>query len=348
MSTLKEVDDTAVNGSDEELPTWGETVGEQTPERRHADALLAFSEEASMKEREPFEYHCYSGWEEAVRGWARVAPMSCILLNDKKYRKPKHKEADNPTLLYAERAIPVADISANIAEHQCESHVSPHNIFKKPMPLNQQTNHETGSWSNAAAELAALNVMQKTMSNLLLKDKTEEVEGTLRETPLQSHYALSKYLEIRPTKPQKHRHRPNNMMVPITNLTFLPPILPAHLNPQKVCGHSCSGKKAPQGETMEENCLMFDKKSGTRGTRVDSIANPELPTYSAALSSKYRTCQHNPYLFSAASVSTQVPASSKPDTVHGTSYSTGKSLTQDLHSSTAAGAQAHTQHSKTV
>ncbi|XP_040008022.1 uncharacterized protein LOC120803526 [Xiphias gladius] len=221
------------------------------------------------------------------------------------------------------------------------------------MPLNQQV----GSWSNTAvaalqpeaSEWPVLNATKKTTSHLLHGEKIEE-EGKLRETPPQPHHLSSKYSvsDNRPTKPQKHSHRPNNTVVPIKNFTFLPPIKSPHLSP-KVGGQLCSGKKASEAETLEENCFMFDKKSETRGTRVDPAANTELPSDSAALTSKYRTCQHNPHLFSAISVSVpkryQVPVSSKSDTVHRRGYSMGKSLTQALHASTAAGALAHMQPS---
>lgn len=290
-----------------------------------------------------------------VQGWARVAPLCGILLPQKRYRKPKQKEADNPAPLAVDPTIPNAGSSATVAEHPCESHVGLHSSLKKSMPLNQRT----GSWGHIAvpalqkdvSEWPVLSAMQKTVSNLFLEEKMEQ-EAMLGETPSQTHHLSSKYSvsENRPTKPQKHR--PNNTVVPIKNFTFLPPIKSPHLNLQKVSGQLCSGKKAPGGETMEENCFMFDKKSGTRGTRLDPVANPEPPTYPAALTSKYRACQHNPHQFSAVSVSVpkryQVPLSSKPDTVHRTSYSVGRSLTQALHSGTAAGAQAHMCPSKTV
>lgn len=70
MATLKEADPTSLNGSDKALPPQEDTVGQQpyyrTQERTHADALLDISEEDYLKELEPHEYHCYSGWEEAV------------------------------------------------------------------------------------------------------------------------------------------------------------------------------------------------------------------------------------------------------------------------------------------
>ncbi|KAA8595558.1 uncharacterized protein C16orf46 homolog isoform X1 [Etheostoma spectabile] len=351
MATLKEVAHTTVDGSDNNLPTQEDPVGDQTKERRHVDSLLDISEEDSMKEQEPYEYHCYSGWEEAVHGWARVAPLSCILLTQKRFRKPMHKEADNPSPLSVDPTNPDGDSSASIGQHCCESHVGPHNSLKKSMQLNQHT----GSWGNTdvaaqpkdTSEGPVFNAMQKITSNLL-KEKIGE-EGMLRETPLQPHYLPSKYSENRPTKPEKHRHRPNNTMVPIKNFTFLPPIKSPNLSRQKVI-QLCSGKMAPEGEPIEENDFMFDKKSGTRGRRVDPITNPELPMYSTALTSKYQACQRNLHLFSAVRVSIpkryQVPMSSKSDTLH--RYSMGKSLTQAVHSNTAAGAQDHMHPSKTV
>ncbi|XP_035484897.1 uncharacterized protein LOC118302672 isoform X2 [Scophthalmus maximus] len=285
-----------------------------------------------------------------VRGWARVAPLGCILWTEKKYKKPKHKEADNPTPLSVDPTLLIADSSAGIAEQRCESHAGTNNNFNKSMAINQ----EVGSWSDTAAaalqidnsEWPVFNVMQKTIP---LQEAIEE-EGTLRATSLQHHHRSSKYTksENRPIKSQKQSHKPNGTVVPIKNFTFLPPIKSSHLNP-KVGSQLCSGKKASEGETLEENCVMFDKKSEARGTRVDPVASAELPHYPTALNSKQRTCQHNPHLFSAVSVSIskryRVPRSSKPDTAHNRSYSMGRSLTQTHYASTAADAQALLHHS---
>lgn len=57
-----------MSGSDEELPVQEDETGKQLykTERAHVDALLDISEEDFLKELEPYEYHCYPGWEEAV------------------------------------------------------------------------------------------------------------------------------------------------------------------------------------------------------------------------------------------------------------------------------------------
>ena len=193
-------------------------------------------------------------------------------------------------------------------------------------------NEYTELWSNTAvaglredaSESSVLNAMQTVVSNLILEEKTE-VEGRLRVSPVQN----------RPTKHQKPSHRPHNAVLPIKNFTFLPPISSLRLNPQRV-----GGKRVAEGETIEENCFIFDLKSGTRGTRLEPVAN---------LTSRYGTCRHDPHLFSAASISLhkrcQVPVSSRRDTAHHTSFSVGKSL---KHPGTAAGAQVHLRPSKTV
>lgn len=232
-----------------------------------------------------------------------MAPLSCILLNQKRNRKIKH----DPASPSADPTQPNAESSASAAEHRCESHTGPSKSFKNGTLSKQQA----GSWTNSAvAALQAdashwtvLSDVQKTASHVLLGAKTEE-----EETP------GCRVSENRPTKPPKHSRRPNSTVVPIKNFTFLPPIKSPHLNP-RFAGQLCV----------------------TRGAGLDAVANIEFSTYSAALTSKYQPGQHNLSLFSPGSVSVpkrlQVPVP-KPD-----KYSLGRSL----HSTTAAGAQGQMQ-----
>ncbi|XP_034535933.1 uncharacterized protein LOC117810285 isoform X2 [Notolabrus celidotus] len=338
MATLKGEDPAAEN----DLPTEEDTVEElphETPERQHADTLIDISERAFLKELEPFEYHCNNGWEEAVRGWARVHPLSCILLTPKSCTKGKQKEAATPTPIPSNPTPPSnADISSRTVKH--------HSEWKNGPQKSTQLTTCIGTWNNTAVAALKkdtwpfLHTLQGTTSNPLHKEKDEQ-EGMLRET----HHSSTKYsVYTRPCKPQKYIHRPNSTMISIKNLTFLPPINPSHLHTQ-----GASGKIVLEGGTTEENDVLFNNKSMKRGTRRDSVSNSELLTNSAALTSKCQTCQHNPHMFSAVSVSIprryQVPLSSKPDTVHHTSYLVG---THVLHSRTAASPQAHMNPNKTV
>ncbi|XP_029983825.1 uncharacterized protein C16orf46 homolog [Sphaeramia orbicularis] len=331
MAPVKEVDHSAVQGTQGELPAEEGSGSEQPdrtpPGRRHVEALLDISEEGFLEILEPYEYHCYSGWEEAVQGWAGAAPLSSILLSQRTDKKPKQKEANS--------LGPRADTPVGVAEHCSQSHLGP-NISKKSILLSQQM------WScgkSAASVLQpdvpvspVLGAMPKILSHFTQEDKTEE-----DETPRQQHHLSAKYsvLEDRPSKPQKH-HRSSNTVVPIKNFTFLPPIKTPHMNFQRVSGQNCTGRKHLEADLMAENYYIFDKMSGIRGT------NSELPKdTNNAMTSKYQTCQHSPHFFSAVSVSVpkryQVAVSSKPETLHPTSYSMGKSL----HFSTAGSAQVH-------
>lgn len=56
-------------GGCDDLPAPEEAAGEdryQSPGREHVDVLLEVSEEELLKELEPPEVQCSSGWEEAV------------------------------------------------------------------------------------------------------------------------------------------------------------------------------------------------------------------------------------------------------------------------------------------
>ncbi|KAM8894658.1 uncharacterized protein C16orf46 homolog isoform 2-T2 [Spinachia spinachia] len=324
MATLKEVESTSVNRSDQEL--WG-----QTPERRHVDILLDISEEDFIKEMEPHEYHCYSGLEEAVRGWARAAPLSCILLTQKSCKKTK--QADNPMPSCADPTTPDANDSTCIAE----------NSLKKSLALNQHAGYSGNTVLAAlqweASEWTVFNSMQKSTSRRPLREKVQREEA-LRLTSAQAPHFRSKYSDSSAAKSQKHRP---NMVVPIKNVPFLPPIT---LPPPQL--HKASGKKAPEGASTGQN--IFTAKSGTRAAGTDHVADPELPTYSAVVTSKYWPCQHNPDLFSAASVSVpkryQVPMSFNLDTAHRSSYALARRLSQILHS--PPGAHALLYPSKTM
>ncbi|XP_029702599.1 uncharacterized protein C16orf46 homolog isoform X2 [Takifugu rubripes] len=97
-----EAGETTVRGS-EELPAAEEEAEQlyESPGRRHVDALLDISEEELLRDLEPLEYCCSSSWDEAVRGWARAAPLSCVLVTQN-CKKPKQKECAEPPLPNAE------------------------------------------------------------------------------------------------------------------------------------------------------------------------------------------------------------------------------------------------------
>ncbi|XP_053284107.1 uncharacterized protein LOC128445434 [Pleuronectes platessa] len=347
MATCEEADVT-VCGSDEEPSPQEDDEDEElhrTPERGRsktpADILLDLSEEADLKELEPYHYHLYSGVEEAVCGWDRVAPMSCILLTQKKDRKPEPKEAEKPTI--SEDLTPVtSESSASISEQRCESCPGLCNQPGESCLINAVAGLQLDN-----TEWPFVNAMQKTTSHHF--PQTTEEGRTLVETWRPHHLSSKCTVSGKiPVKPQKHSHRPNSTVVPIKTYTFLPPIKPPGPDP-KMDSQTCSGRKASGGVNLQERGIMLDKRSGRRGRREEPVANAGLPNHPAALTSTHQTCHHNKPLFYAGSVSIpkgfQVPVSSNPDTVQYGRYMMGKSLTRVLQGSTAAGAQTHLQTS---
>lgn len=172
---------------------------------------------------------------------------------------------------------------------------------------------------------SVFNAMSKTMAQLDLEDQTTEIRT------LQHHQVSLKYnlVDNRSSKPQKSSPMTNNALVPIKNFTFLPPINMPHNRQQ-----SCTGKKHLQGKTILEDHYI---------TKSDLVYNSDLrrDTYNEAVSSKYRTCQHNPSFYSAVNVSDPkrycVGVSPKPETLHRTMYTMSKSLLSE----TAANRQMH-------
>nr|XP_057944528.1 uncharacterized protein si:ch73-103b9.2 [Doryrhamphus excisus]XP_057944529.1 uncharacterized protein si:ch73-103b9.2 [Doryrhamphus excisus] len=204
-----------MHGSDEEILDEKEAAEEQLykAQRFHVDALLDISEEAFMKEVEPYEYHCYPGWEEAVRGWDRVAPVSGILLPQKKDKKPKQRKetSDNPAPSHVEATTSCADALASGGEHCIEFQSTTHNL-KKSMPPCQRVQPESPEWH-------VLDGAEEDLSHLL-----QEERGHLSGIPLHLQHLPPNMSKGKPSKPSKRQHQTKSTVVPITNFTFLPPI----------------------------------------------------------------------------------------------------------------------------
>lgn len=184
--------------------------------------------------------------------------------------KAKPKEADPPSDATVWGGGPSA---CEVEGHQ-ELPAAPHDSLKEYSPPNQQV----GSCAHCAAEAqqSVLDAVQTNMSQLAL----EESSGA-RWTPLRPQRPLTQLSESR-----RHGQRPSaaaaGTMVPIKNITFLPPIESLY----KPGGQLCSYRRLP--EELAQTCSRFDKRSSSRGLRAPGS---DVPLYSAALTSKHRTGQ---------------------------------------------------------
>lgn len=197
-----------------------------------------------------------------VRGWARAAPLSCILVTQRDGKKPKPKES-------VELPSPSAEASATVGN--------------TPDQLNQRA----GSRSHAGGAGPPQSEASRWPSGAARRSPSQRPQGEntqeLREAPA----------EIRPTRPQKAPHT-GNTAVPIRQFTFLPPIVSPQLRPGMLGG----GAKVPGGRSAEEKGLMLVQNSRTRGTRVGVVypggpsdvceSNPRLNSYVMAGASPCR------------------------------------------------------------
>lgn len=248
-----------------------------------------------------------------VCGWARVAPLSCILVTQKTNVESK-READK--LSPFEPTPSTADSATTPVQQRCESRVSLHNV------QNSTSSQQKGFWRQTAVATQKANTAERPVLNAI--QKNIKTEGTLRAATLQPCHVSSKYSvpENRPVKPkQKSSPRPSYTVVSIKNLTFLPPVTSPHLN-HKDGAHLCRGKKAPKGETLQVNCIMLNTKSGTdTGKRHEDV-----PFSSAPLT--YRT--HMSAVSTSVPRRFHTPTPPKPDIVYQNGYPVGKGFSQAI------------------
>ncbi|KAG7479556.1 hypothetical protein JOB18_028317 [Solea senegalensis] len=194
--------------------------------KRPTEVLLDISEEAFLKELEPYEYHGYSGIGEAVCGWARAAPLSCILLTRRENVQPKTEAAANPVPLSVDPALLNKEGPAGVTEPCSDPQTDSNAALKKPTALNQ----EEESLSDAALAAQQLDAQEEPDVDAVqdsTSPKNLEEEGTLKETPLP--HLSSKSSDNKDTHSQKKRYRARNIvknspkphyaLVPITHLT---------------------------------------------------------------------------------------------------------------------------------
>ncbi|MEQ2296622.1 hypothetical protein AMECASPLE_026554, partial [Ameca splendens] len=256
-----------------------------------------------------------------VRGWARVSPMSCILMNQKNQDKAKHEEADNPATLVLNRTLSKAGSKASLVEQYCKFHAGLPNIKEAG-----SMDHHAGPWG--PTEWPVHNTTQKYLPGSFFEGKMEK-KGMLRETTSSpSHLSSQSSLSgSRALKAQKHTIR-DVTVVPIKNLTFLPPIISPQTKP-KVNTHVCRGKKTPDAKIFHKP----EKRIGVSRTQLDIAAYSDLPLVSTAPTVSHQACQQNPHLFPAVGVSVsrrQPSISLKPDTLDPTRYSLDNNMSQAM------------------
>lgn len=207
-----------------------------------------------------------------VRGWTRAAPLSSIFVSPKRNKNRTTRRSDSPGRL-----------SVDLALHNTEK------LAKKSTEMRQSS----ASWSDSSAAAAAAasesTVFDAFWRNMpeMLPEENPKKKGSHKDHPPKSKSA----------KNSKSIHRCSNTVVPIKQFTFLPPIEELQLSPQ-LLNEQLYPQRPLEGDSMEKNSFALDKKGGMKGTRVDTVMNPDSGLYS-----KLHVSQCNSQLLSAFSVS---------------------------------------------
>ncbi|KAK7913026.1 hypothetical protein WMY93_013237 [Mugilogobius chulae] len=183
---------------------------DKTPERRHVNILLDLSEEEITKDLHPYEYRCNQGWEEAVCGWERVAPLTTLLLAEKTDNKPKHKETERDSSTSLE---PDSDLTS-------ETQMRPP-TGSRPSQSSQNTwainKHNESNPTPEIPEIPPVEGISRTTANLVMGDQTRDTR-----TPFQHQQVIPQcnLAGNRSPKTRKNSLKTNNALVPIKNFTF--------------------------------------------------------------------------------------------------------------------------------
>ncbi|XP_064168639.1 uncharacterized protein si:ch73-103b9.2 isoform X2 [Anguilla rostrata] len=197
----------------------------QTPDRRHADALLNISEDSFAKDEDAYELSIESGWEEAIQGWGRSPPLACLFQIQKKSRKSKAADGDYHCLL----CIDVKHLRHAESEH------STHSLFdSEGNGSSDQHHHCEGSKcplvclkslakhpSNVSPSVTEHHTCKETMKQALCGDEAflEASRLTLVETFPES--ANTHHLDSQCAKmPEKDR----NVSAIMNSFNVLPPV----------------------------------------------------------------------------------------------------------------------------
>ncbi|KAL7878472.1 hypothetical protein AOLI_G00094460 [Acnodon oligacanthus] len=118
------------NGALEDLE-WNDC---KSLDRKHVNVLLDISVEHTLKEQDPYMAQS-QGWEEAIKGWGRSAPLACLFQAQRKGRKVKPDVIDSHCLLCGDLKLSELLVS-DCANSPSESCVIAEEPLKNTIPAS--------------------------------------------------------------------------------------------------------------------------------------------------------------------------------------------------------------------
>ncbi|XP_047010605.1 uncharacterized protein C16orf46 homolog isoform X2 [Ictalurus punctatus] len=161
------------------------------------EVLLDISDEISVKEQEAYKIPDQTGWDDAIQGWGRCSPFSCLFTAQRKSKKLKPEISASHCVLCTD--LKDLKLSENLVPSRAASE-APYEISEEPLR------------SSVPPPLEHLNRTPSTITSTLSSEE-EPSEFTFKETSITKDLLGNKLLfgpeQYTPDKIRPHPPRPD-------------------------------------------------------------------------------------------------------------------------------------------
>ncbi|XP_066541378.1 uncharacterized protein C16orf46 homolog isoform X2 [Hoplias malabaricus] len=340
MNNLKSCDSGHIDDEKTETMEDLEWGTHQCLDREHVNALLDISEEHTFKEQDPYEVQHQGGWDEAIQGWRRSAPLACLFQTQKKGKKVKPDIIDFHCILCADLKDPklselcVSDGVATSSESSCETAEEPMNNSIPSTPEVVQRIRNNSSPSSSEEETSDCSIQEKNTTADLLGNKLMfRSEQCTQITSLPSQYnAKIPFL------------KGAGRAALIGNILILPPVkpstptnskMPFFLKGREACDQ-CPAEREANSVVVcgATRAVIVGEKGSVKGDRENTVVIPycssTVDTCQGSLTCKHGPSQHQYELLSIpVPKKALLPFSTLEDTLPRNTCLLGRTLRQE-------------------
>ncbi|KAF4091818.1 hypothetical protein AMELA_G00041810 [Ameiurus melas] len=270
------------------------------PPNAYVEVLLDISDEISGKDQEAYKIPDQTGWDEAIQGWGRCSPFSCLFIAQRKSKKLKPETSASHCVLCTD--LKDLKLSENFVPSRAASE-APYEISDEPLR------------SSVPPPLEHPNRTPSTITSTLSSEE-EPSDFTFKETSITKDLLGKKLLfgpeQYTPDKIRPHPPRPDapclflkarnvGKVALLGRVMVLPPVkVPTNPN---VHPKSVNCLKTRE-DSATRPVLVSEKVDGSQEKAVViSYSSPVVGTSQGSLMSKQGPTQHQYHLLSALSIS---------------------------------------------
>ncbi|KAJ7995038.1 hypothetical protein DPEC_G00255750 [Dallia pectoralis] len=243
----------------------------QLPEREHVNALLDISESTASKQKEPFEYLCLSGWEEAIQGWGRTTPLGCLIQPERRENRMKAGDPD-----HQQHCLLCVDLVKFSEPHESEFSLtnSPESCCNSTLGdfQDRYQSHTSTESSSTESPTESFLDLQKATQKLTLQGQMMEGNDELcamnnfllGSDSSQTHHLQNSQCPIL-------MDRRSNMTLIINNFPILPPVKTCQPRPQRLI------RQAQRGQASRGHSAGSEGSTHARERTESTERREEMP-----------------------------------------------------------------------